>query len=187
MSNLINAELALEAIGDPMRRRILERLGAGPTPVGELAAGLPIGRPAVSRHLRVLTTAGLVEHTSQGTRNLYVLAPDGQREVQQWLVSVWDATLTSFADFVAAEEVATPKSAAPKSAPGKAATKKTVAAKKAAANKTAVKKASITRSSSKKKPKKSSPSKSSPSKSSPSKSSLSKSSPSKSASRKSRP
>jgi predicted transcriptional regulator len=93
-------QLALDAIGDPMRRRILERLADGPAPVGELAATLPIGRPAVSKHLRVLSEAGLVQHSSRGTRNLYVLAPDGQREIQQWLVSVWDSVLGSFAKHV---------------------------------------------------------------------------------------
>ena len=83
-----------------MRRRILERLATGPVAVGELADLLPIGRPAVSKHLRVLTDAQLVTHTSRGTRNLYALAPDGQREIQQWLVSVWDSVLTSFAAHV---------------------------------------------------------------------------------------
>jgi DNA-binding transcriptional ArsR family regulator len=93
-------QLALDAIGDPMRRRILERLADGPAPVGELASVLPIGRPAVSKHLRVLSEAGLVTHSSRGTRNLYALAPEGQREIQQWLVSVWDTVLGSFAQHV---------------------------------------------------------------------------------------
>jgi DNA-binding transcriptional ArsR family regulator len=97
-------ELALDAIGDPMRRRILERISSGPVPVGEIAAALPIGRPAVSRHLRTLTEAGLVEHSSRGTRNLYVLAPDGQREIQQWLVGLWDTALSSFAAYVDSAE-----------------------------------------------------------------------------------
>ena len=83
-----------------MRRRILERLSTGALPVGELAAQLPIGRPAVSKHLRVLTDAGLVEHTPRGTRNLYALAPEGQVGLQQWIVSLWDDALGSFASFV---------------------------------------------------------------------------------------
>lgn len=95
-----STELALDALGDPMRRRILERLSAGAMPVGELADQLPIGRPAVSKHLRVLTNAGLVEHTSRGTRNLYALAPEGQRDLQRWIVSLWDDTLGSFAAYV---------------------------------------------------------------------------------------
>ena len=88
---------ALDAIGDPMRRRILERLATGPVAVGELADLLPIGRPAVSKHLRVLTDAQLVTHTSRGTRNLYALAPGGLAVVQQWLVNTWDTALASFA------------------------------------------------------------------------------------------
>jgi DNA-binding transcriptional ArsR family regulator len=100
MSNQSAAEAALDALGDPMRRRLLELLHTGPCPVGELAAQLPIGRPAVSKHLRVLEGAGLVEHRSQGTRNLYALAPDGLAGVQQWLVGVWDITLAAFAEYV---------------------------------------------------------------------------------------
>lgn len=99
MSNQ-SASLAFDALGDPMRREIVSRLSSGALPVGELASTLPIGRPAVSKHLRVLTTAGLVEHTQRGTRNLYALAPEGQRHLQQWLVSMWDGALASFADHV---------------------------------------------------------------------------------------
>ncbi len=91
------AEAVLDALGDPMRRRIVERLRRGPTPVGELAAGLPVGRPAVSKHLKVLEGAGLVEHRSAGTRNLYALAPPGFVALQQWLVQHWDTTLDAFA------------------------------------------------------------------------------------------
>src|ERR687893_764263 len=94
-------DAALDALGDPMRRRIVERLRPGPLPVGELAAGLPVGRPAVSKHLKVLEGAGLVEHRSHGTRNLYALAPDGLAPLQQWLVGVWDAALLAFAGGVA--------------------------------------------------------------------------------------
>ncbi|HEY0168654.1 MAG TPA: metalloregulator ArsR/SmtB family transcription factor [Jatrophihabitans sp.] len=102
MSNHSAAEAALDALGDPMRRRLLELLHAGPRPVGELAAELPIGRPAVSKHLRVLEGAGLVRHRSEGTRNLYALAPEGLTDVQQWLVGVWDTALAAFASYVAA-------------------------------------------------------------------------------------
>ena len=91
------ADVVLDALGDPMRRRIVERLRRGPTPVGELAAGLPVGRPAVSKHLKVLEGAGLVEHRSAGTRNLYALAPPGFVALQQWLVRHWDTTLDAFA------------------------------------------------------------------------------------------
>jgi DNA-binding transcriptional ArsR family regulator len=100
MSNQSVAEAAFDALGDPMRRRMLELLRTGPRPVGELAADLPIGRPAVSKHLRVLEGAGLVQHRSEGTRNLYALAPDGLTGVQQWLVELWDTTLAAFAGYV---------------------------------------------------------------------------------------
>jgi DNA-binding transcriptional ArsR family regulator len=105
MSNQSAAEAALDALGDPMRRRLLELLHSGPRPVGELAADLPIGRPAVSKHLRVLEGAGLVQHRSEGTRNLYALAPEGLIGVQQWLVGVWDTALTAFAQYVDAQYV----------------------------------------------------------------------------------
>src|SRR3712207_6640335 len=105
MSNQSAAEAALDALGDPMRRRMLELLRSGPRPVGELAADLPIGRPAVSKHLRVLEGAGLVRHRSEGTRNLYALAPEGLTDVQQWLVGVWDTALTAFAQYVEAQYV----------------------------------------------------------------------------------
>lgn len=107
MSNQSAAEAALDALGDPMRRRLLELLHAGPRPVGELAQQLPIGRPAVSKHLRVLEGAGLVRHRSEGTRNLYGLAPEGLTGVQQWLVGVWDTALAAFADYVQAEQRST--------------------------------------------------------------------------------
>ena len=71
------ADAVFDALGEPVRRRILELLHDGPSAVGILAERLPVGRPAVSKHLRVLTGAGLVEHRSVGTRNFYVLAPGG--------------------------------------------------------------------------------------------------------------
>lgn len=99
MSNQ-SAELAFDALGEPVRRRILELLAAGPTPVGKLADRLPVGRPAVSKHLRVLSDAGLIEHRSVGTRNLYALAPDGLAAAQQWLVATWDTVLAAYAQQV---------------------------------------------------------------------------------------
>src|SRR6202451_4421775 len=96
MSNQ-SADAVFEALGEPVRRRILELLRNGPTPVGQLAERLPVGRPAVSKHLRVLSHAGLIEHHSVGTRNLYVLAPDGMAAAQQWLVRTWDTALAAYA------------------------------------------------------------------------------------------
>jgi DNA-binding transcriptional ArsR family regulator len=97
MRNQLAADAVLDALGDPMRRRIVEFLRAGPMPVGALAEQLPVGRPAVSKHLRVLQGAGIVEHESVGTRNLYALAPDGLVPLQQWLTGLWDEALTAFA------------------------------------------------------------------------------------------
>src|SRR5215468_835265 len=102
MSNEATVDATLDALGDPMRRRIVERLRRGPMPVGELADRLPVGRPAVSKHLKVLEGAGLVEHRSVGTRNLYALAPAGFVALQQWLVGVWDTRLAAFAAHVTA-------------------------------------------------------------------------------------
>jgi DNA-binding transcriptional ArsR family regulator len=99
MSNQ-SAEKVFDALGEPVRRRILELLRDGPTPVGKLAERLPVGRPAVSKHLRVLSNAGLIDHQSAGTRNLYALAPGGLAVAQQWLVQTWDAVLAAYAQEV---------------------------------------------------------------------------------------
>ena len=100
MSNQSHAHAALDALGDPTRRQIIEALRAGPVAVGVLADVLPVGRPAVSKHIKVLEGAGLVVHQSVGTRNLYALAPDGLEVIQTWLVEQWDGVLRAFADHV---------------------------------------------------------------------------------------
>jgi DNA-binding transcriptional ArsR family regulator len=96
MSNQ-TADAVFDALGEPVRRRILELLRDGPTPVGQLAERLPVGRPAVSKHLRVLSNAGLIEHRSAGTRNLYMLVPGGMASAQQWLTRTWDTVLAAYA------------------------------------------------------------------------------------------
>jgi len=96
MSNQ-SADAVFDALGEPVRRRILELLRDGPTPVGQLAERLPVGRPAVSKHLRVLSNAGLIEHRSAGTRNLYMLVPGGMASAQQWLTRTWDTVLAAYA------------------------------------------------------------------------------------------
>jgi DNA-binding transcriptional ArsR family regulator len=103
-----------DALGEPVRRRILELLQDGPVAVGVLADQLPIGRPAVSKHLGLLSSAGLVEHRSVGTRNLYALAAQGPVEAQRWLTSTWDAAPSSAADDVAGRAGAAPAKAAKK-------------------------------------------------------------------------
>jgi DNA-binding transcriptional ArsR family regulator len=95
MSN--QAEQVFDALGEPVRRRILELLRDGPTPVGRLADRLPVGRPAVSKHLRVLSEAGLISRRTAGTRNLYSLAPDGMAAAQVWLTQTWDTALAAYA------------------------------------------------------------------------------------------
>jgi DNA-binding transcriptional ArsR family regulator len=96
-AGLAGADVVFDALGEPVRRRILELLREGPTPVGRLAERLPVGRPAVSKHLRVLTNAGLIERHPAGTRNLYALAPGGMAVAQQWLIQTWDTVLAAYA------------------------------------------------------------------------------------------
>ena len=87
---------ALDAIGDPTRRAILERLAAGPRPVGELARELPVSRPAVSQHLKVLKDAGLVTDRQDGTRRIYQLDPRGLGPVRAWIDQFWTTTMAAF-------------------------------------------------------------------------------------------
>jgi len=75
----------LDALGDPTRRQVFELLRGGPRSVGELAAGLPVSRPAVSQHLRVLEEAGLVSHWREGTRHVYELDRAGVAELRSWV------------------------------------------------------------------------------------------------------
>ena len=86
-----------EALGDPNRRAIVERLSSGPTSVGALAEALPISRPAVSRHLRLLKEAGLVVEEPEGTKRVYRLHEDGVAAVQEYLTRVWGDAITRFA------------------------------------------------------------------------------------------
>ena len=86
----------MEALGDRTRRAVFERLRSGPRSVGELALGLPVSRPAVSQHLRVLKGAGLVTDERRGTRRLYRIEPDGLSELRAWFDSFWDVALAEF-------------------------------------------------------------------------------------------
>ena len=87
---------ALECLSDPTRRRVFERLRAGPQSVGVLARGLPVSRPAVSQHLKALKAAGLVMDKSEGTRRVYHIDPDGLGELRRWLDQFWDDALEAF-------------------------------------------------------------------------------------------
>ena len=86
----------LDALGDPTRRQVFELLRRGPRSVGELAGELPVSRPAVSQHLRVLEDAGLVTHRRDGTRRLYGLNGHGVAELRSWVDGFWDEALARF-------------------------------------------------------------------------------------------
>ena len=87
---------ALAVLADPTRREVFERLRSGPRPVNLLAAGLPVSRPAVSQHFKVLKDAGLVEERSEGVRRIYSLRREGLLELRVWLDSFWDDALEAF-------------------------------------------------------------------------------------------
>lgn len=87
---------ALAALGDPTRRGVFERLRRGPQSVGAIARGMPVSRPAVSQHLKVLKDAGLVADRPNGTRRLYYIDPKGIRALRAWLDQFWDQTLAAF-------------------------------------------------------------------------------------------
>jgi DNA-binding transcriptional ArsR family regulator len=87
---------ALMALADPTRRLVFERLRAGPRPVGAIASGLPVSRPAVSQHLKVLKAAGLVTDHADGTRRVYAIDPDGLGVLRRWLDEFWDEALANY-------------------------------------------------------------------------------------------
>ena len=93
-------QAVLDALSDPMRQRILERLRRGPMSVGQIAADLPVSRPAVSRHLRVLKGCRLVASEPAGTRNLYRIEPRGLEEVREWIDRFWDEPLERYSRHV---------------------------------------------------------------------------------------
>jgi DNA-binding transcriptional ArsR family regulator len=84
------------ALADPTRRAIFERLAGGPRPVGELARGLPVSRPAVSQHLKVLKEAGLVIDRREGNRSIYQVNPDGVEALRAYLDQFWNRALVAF-------------------------------------------------------------------------------------------
>jgi DNA-binding transcriptional ArsR family regulator len=86
----------LDALGDPTRRAIFELLGNGPRAVGDIAGRLPVSRPAVSQHLKVLKDAGLVVDQAVGTRRLYQLDPDGVAELHNYFKRFWSDALAAF-------------------------------------------------------------------------------------------
>jgi DNA-binding transcriptional ArsR family regulator len=90
-------EDVLDALGDRTRRRIIEVLRARPAAVGEIAAAIPVSRPAISQHLRVLRRSGLVAYDEVGTRNIYRLDLTGIEGLRAWADGFWDVALDSYA------------------------------------------------------------------------------------------
>ncbi|MEM7521240.1 MAG: metalloregulator ArsR/SmtB family transcription factor [Pseudomonadota bacterium] len=91
---------AIAALADPTRRVVLEKVARAPTSVTALAATLPVSRPAVSQHLRVLSDAGLVAVTAKGTRRIYTLRREGLADLRAYLDQFWTDVLTEFAEEV---------------------------------------------------------------------------------------
>jgi len=104
MTNQGSAVDAFGALGDPTRRAIFERLAIKPSAVGDLARGLPVSRPAVSQHLKVLKAVGLVTETADGARNIYRIDPRGIGAMREWLDEHWTEALAAFRDFADARE-----------------------------------------------------------------------------------
>lgn len=95
---------SLQALADPTRREIFERLRGEPKPVGELAAQLPVSRPAVSQHLKVLKDAGLVAEKKSGTRRIYRVEPSGLVALRNYLDTFWGDALERFRDYAESKE-----------------------------------------------------------------------------------
>ncbi|MEE2692377.1 MAG: metalloregulator ArsR/SmtB family transcription factor [Pseudomonadota bacterium] len=86
----------LEALGPPTRRAIFEKLREGPSSVGRLAEGLPVSRPAVSQHLKVLKDAGLVVEARRGTERIYSLDTEGVSALRDYFDGFWDDALSAY-------------------------------------------------------------------------------------------
>ena len=114
MTKHYTATESLAALGDPTRRTIFERVAARPSAVGDLARGLPVSRPAVSQHLKVLKEAGLVTETPEGTRRIYRLDPRGIAVMRDWLDQYWSTALGAFAAFADEQTEAETKEEKPK-------------------------------------------------------------------------
>jgi DNA-binding transcriptional ArsR family regulator len=97
---VVTATDKIGTLGDPTRRAIFERLAASPSAVGELARELPVSRPAVSQHLKLLKDAGLVIDRADGTRRIYHLDPDGVAELRAQLERFWNQALANYKDVV---------------------------------------------------------------------------------------
>src|SRR5262245_57738444 len=101
---MANANTAFAALSDPTRREVFQRLQSGGRSVGEIAQSMPVSRPAVSQHLKVLKDAGLVSDRADGTRRVYHIDPNGLAAIRAWLDQVWDVALQNYAAEVARAE-----------------------------------------------------------------------------------
>ncbi|NOU28518.1 MAG: winged helix-turn-helix transcriptional regulator [Polyangiaceae bacterium] len=114
---MANAAKVLNALGDPTRRRIFELVASRPRSVADAAEHVPVSRPAVSQHLRVLKSAGLVRDRAEGTRRIYELDQDGLVALRAYLDRFWDRALSRFQ--MAAERAARTAEANPSTDPDK--------------------------------------------------------------------
>jgi DNA-binding transcriptional ArsR family regulator len=96
MATELRVERALNALGDPTRREVFKRLRKGNRSVREIAEGMDVSRPAVSQHLKVLKSAGLIMVRIDGARRLYGIDPDGIEALRNWLDGFWDEALAAF-------------------------------------------------------------------------------------------
>jgi DNA-binding transcriptional ArsR family regulator len=99
-----NGLSAFAALAEPMRAAIVEQLAEGPMAVGELAARLPVTRPAVSQHLKILKQAQLVRDHAEGTRRIYSIDPAGLGAIRAWLDRFWDKSLAAYVEAAEREE-----------------------------------------------------------------------------------
>jgi DNA-binding transcriptional ArsR family regulator len=104
------AGLVLDALGDPTRRMVFERLRGGARSVGEIAEGMDVSRPAVSQHLKVLKAARLVVDRAEGTRRLYGVDRQGLEALRSWLDAFWDEALAAFKEAAGRQKRETKKS-----------------------------------------------------------------------------
>jgi DNA-binding transcriptional ArsR family regulator len=101
---MTNDQRAFALLADPTRREILERLAKGPKPVGEIARGMQVSRPAVSQHLKAMKEAGLVRDHAQGSRRVYQIDPAGLGPMRAWLDRFWGEKLQNFRSEIEDEE-----------------------------------------------------------------------------------
>lgn len=96
--------MALATLADPTRRAVFERLRSGPASVSQIAAGLPVSRPAVSQHLKALRDADLVRDEARGTARIYSIHTPGLRDLRDWIEGFWDEALTNFKNYAEGEK-----------------------------------------------------------------------------------